>query len=95
MDFWLQAVLNAISLAVGVATGSYITFYLTRKQLKSLINEFSESELVQNFKVVLQEARIVLESEESKKFFKKMTEILEKFLSDESEKKEELIRLPQ
>ena len=94
MDFWLQAVLNAISLAIGVATGSYITFYLTRKQLRSMIDEFSESEMVKNLKAVLESMRGFLESEDSKVFLKRMREILERFLTQSEEEKEELIKIP-
>jgi len=94
LDFWLQAVLNAISLAVGVATGSFITFYLTRKQLRSMIDEFSESEMVKNLKAVLESMRGFLESEDSKVFLKRMREILERLLTQSEEEKKELIKIP-
>lgn len=87
---WVGAVANALSLAVGVATGSLITFYLTKKEFRKL---FEGSELVRLLREVLVLSRDVLKSSEARTFFKRLSEVLDAFLKSEGTV-EELIKIP-
>lgn len=83
MDFWFEAVLNAVSLAVGVAAGSYITFHLTKNSIKKLFNEISNSEAGRNFQTILERLKELLDSPESRAFFINLSKVLIQFTKAE------------
>ena len=90
---WLAAVMNALSLAVGVAVGSLITFYLTKRELRKTFDEFRRSEVYVNLLAVLKGARGLVESPEAKLFFVRASEALKSFTMG-CEKDEPVLKLP-
>jgi hypothetical protein len=92
---WLTAVANALSLAFGVAFGSFISYYLLRKETSGLIKKFMETEFFVRVNNVLREANEVLASEEARLFFRRLNELLEAFVKGEMQHQpKRLIELP-
>ena len=92
---WLGAVMNAVSLAAGVAAGSVISYFLLRREAKGLVKELVKSELYIRLNTVLKEANEVLSSEEAKLFFKRLATVMESFVASKAEQSEPLLKLPQ
>jgi len=89
---WVGAVLNAVSLAVGVATGSLISWLLLRRETKGVWKKVEASELYVRLNTVLREANELLASEEARNFFKNLTLLLQQLTV--KPEKAELIKLP-
>jgi len=86
--------MNAVSLAVGVAVGSLITFYLTKREIRRMWRSLERSELVTVLREVLVLSRDVLKSNEARTFFKRLSEVLEGLVG-KKKLEEELIVLPE
>jgi len=90
---WVSILLNAVSLSVGVASGSIISYFLLRREMSGLAKKLIDSELYVRLNTVLKEANDVLGSEDAKKFFSRLTEVMETLVKS-NKNVEELIILP-
>jgi uncharacterized protein (DUF2384 family) len=77
---WLGVVANAVSLAVGVASGSLISYYLLRRETEKLFKQICESNVYKQFCKVLVEANELFGSEEARTFFRRLNELLDSFV---------------
>jgi uncharacterized protein (DUF2384 family) len=91
---WLGAVANAVSLAVGVASGSLISYYLLRREAGKLFRQVCESDVYRQFLKVLVEANELFGSEEARTFFRRLNELLDSFVRGGESVKIKLPALP-
>ena len=89
---WVGVLANAVSLAVGVASGSLLSYFLLKKEAKSMIRELTETEVYQRFNTILRELNELLGSEEAKRFISNLNKIVSNLLKTSDG---ELIKLPE
>jgi hypothetical protein len=89
---WLATVANAISLAIGVASGSILSYVLLKRESKKMFRQVSETEVYKRFNKLLAELNELLGSEEARLFFKRTNELLASFVKSSGE--EVKIKLP-